>query len=354
MKLPLISVVMPVYNGGQHLIDAVASIVAQTFQNWELICVNDGSTDDSGRILNWIAEMDSRIRVVHQSNAGIVAALNAGCEISQASLVMRMDNDDIALPDRMALQLEYMNRNPDCVVCGGAILEMDSESAPLGQTRLATSHEQIVKDLLHRRTGHFHPTTLIRRDALQSEGGYRSNYEWVEDHDLWLRLSRRGRLANLSDVVLCYRQHAQSICWQRSSQQRILMNELLTEAYRMRGLEIPPHVILDHATERSAAGPGKWARAAAKGGFPRTALKHLGEMNRGEYPWSYKVRMTGETLLRLGTSTVKSMFREANSTRVPSFEQWHDAWSAYNEPRSSHKKLVLQEKVISAPPQRVA
>ena len=110
---------------------------------------------------------DNRIRVIHQVNTGLVGALNRGFSLSQAPYVVRMDNDDVAFPDRIQHQHAFMEANPDCVVCGGAILDIDSEGAPLSKVSLATEHDEIVQQLLARRTGHFHPTTIIRTDAFK-------------------------------------------------------------------------------------------------------------------------------------------------------------------------------------------
>lgn len=324
---PLISVVMPVYNARTYLVHAMASIIEQTHRDWELICVNDGSTDASGDMLEWFAQQDTRIRVVHQANTGIVGALNAGCSLAKAPLICRMDQDDVALPNRLQMQLDHLRRNPACTVVGGAILEMDSDGDPLAISRLAVEHEQIVEQLLTRRTGHFHPTTMFRAEAFEAVGGYRGQYEWVEDHDLWLRLAQRGQLANLRDVVLCYRQHAQSICWQRSAQQRSLMNELLREAYRVRGEELPQHLIAEGSQVRAAAGPGKWARAAAKGGFLLSTLKHLRSLLQTDAKTSYKARMAVEASLRLLGGVARRMWSGERSMRVPQFPEWEQRWS---------------------------
>ncbi|MCR9292083.1 MAG: glycosyltransferase [bacterium] len=325
-EAPQVTVLMPVYNAQDYLIDAMASIVEQSFQDWEMICVNDGSRDQSGEMLDWFAAQDQRIRVVHQANQGLVGALNVGIELSRGHCIMRMDNDDIAMTNRMQKQLNYMNSHPECVVLGGAILEIDSDSDPLGVSQLPHEHDLILNELLHRRTGHFHPTTMIRTAALRKAGGYRRQYEWVEDHDLWLRMSEHGRLANLSDVLLCYRQHASSICWQRSAQQRELMNRLLSEAYQRREQDIPADVLLSETTHRSAAGPGKWARAAARGGYTSTAWKHLRRLNRSDAKFSYKMRMTVETLGRMLKHSTGSRMRTHAEPQIPQLEAWQRRW----------------------------
>ncbi len=316
---PLVSVVMPVYNAGRFLADAVNSIRKQTFGDWEMICVNDGSTDGSGQVLDEFAARDARIRIVHQANAGIVGALNRGCELACGPLICRMDGDDIAMPDRMEKQLAYLRSSPNCVAVGGSILEIDVDGDPLCCSRLATDHTDIENNLLHRRTGLFHPTAMIRTEAMHAVGGYRAAYQWVEDHDLWLRLAQRGQLANIEEVVLCYRQHASSVCWQRSAQQRELMNRLLAEAYALRNLELPEQLLQTNLTVRAAAGPGKWARAAAKGGFPRSVAKHLKQlaMNQGTSR-RYLLRMTIESSLRLCAGYPRRILSQ-EAIRIPQF-----------------------------------
>lgn len=329
---PLISIVMPVYNAERFLLRAIASLVEQSSRDWELICINDGSSDRSPELLEWFAQQDSRIRVIHQANRGIVAALNGGCAIARAPLIGRMDADDIALPDRWLLQAQFLRRNPQCVAVGGAIIEIDAEDDPLCIRSLPGEHAAIVDNLLHRRTGLFHPTTLIRAEALEAVGGYRSAYQWIEDHDLWLRLAHRGELANLNVPVLCYRQHATSVCWQRAEQQRELMNALLREAYTARGLETPASVICTTTLPRSAAGPGKWARIAAKGGYRRSCWKQLRQLQASDAPLVYKNRMTVEVLLRLAMRTAQDTWSRlrghpATQPEIPQFSDWEQRYS---------------------------
>lgn len=322
---PKVSVVVPVYNAGNHLVRALGSIIEQSFTEWEMICVNDGSRDGSGNVLDWFARQDSRIRVIHQDNTGIVGALNRGCEAARSDYICRMDADDIALPDRIATQYDFMQTHPDCVAVGGAIVEMDVDSSPLATSRLPGEHDQIVDRLLHRQTGLFHPTTMIRRSAFENVGGYRKEYEWIEDHDLWLRLSMIGKLYNASQVVLCYRQHATSVCWQKSQRQRELMSQLLQSAYQQRGLILPPALAGSDRPNRSKANPGKWARAAVRGGYPGTAVKHLLGMWKEQGITPYSLRMSAEVLSRLPVSIAKRMLN-GNHAEIPSVEIWEQRW----------------------------
>lgn len=302
MTEPLVSIVLPVYNAERYLPAALGSMLAQSLCDWEMICINDGSRDRSGEIIDALAQRDSRVRAIHQENQGLVRTLNRGIALARGRLICRMDGDDIAMPDRLARQVAFLRDHPEHVAVGGAILKIDADSDPLGVERLAAEHQQIERALLQRRTGLFHPTTIIRASELAAVGGYRLQYEWVEDHDLWLRLAQRGRLGNLSDIVLCYRLHASSICWQRSATQRERMTQLLEEAYAVRGLTAPPELAAVGVGQRSPAGPGKWARMAAKGLAPRTALKHLWRLWQEPARLEYRLRMTLETLLRLVVS----------------------------------------------------
>lgn len=320
MSIPSVSIVIPVFNAGKYLAAAIGSMIEQTYDDWEMICVNDGSTDSSPDVLDRMAHREPRIKIIHQANGGIVSALNRGCEAAQGSLICRMDADDIAMPHRLKLQTEFMQNHREVVALGGDILCMDSESQPLSRNSLSSDHSEIVNNLLHRKTGLFHPASMIRTDAFRAVGGYRDQYQWIEDHDLWLRLSLIGQLHNSNDLVLCYRQHASSVCWQKSQTQRELMTQLLQEAYAERGLEdLPSEPAIN--TPRTKANPGKWARMAARGGYPRTACKHLGLLLKQEGISIYSLRMLAEVCLRIPLSASKASLGR-QPTAVPDVSKW--------------------------------
>ncbi len=281
---------------------ALDSMVSQTFRDWEMICINDGSRDSTGDILQEYAARDGRIRVFHQENRGVTPTLNRGLELALAPLIARMDADDIAMPARLQKQLDFLHQHPDHVAVGGSILKIDTDGDRLGIDRPPLDHKDIEAALLDRRTGMFHPTVIYRRDAVRAVGGYRPEHLAVEDHDLWLRLARHGLLANLEEVVLCYRLHPSSVCWQKAAAQRENMNHVLAEAYAARGLDLPAHLRLSATALRSPGGPGKWARMAARGYAPRTAFKHLVRLWREPASTGYRMRMTFETLLRIAIS----------------------------------------------------
>ena len=241
MSTPAISVVMPVYNGERYLRDAVASILQQTFRDFEFIAVNDGSKDRSKAILDDIASVDPRLRVVSQANTGIVGALNHGLAIAKGEFVARMDADDFSQPERFAQQITFLRQNPNCVCVGTAFNYMDSRSALIKWNPRETDHTVLEKQLLTGDGGSLiHPTIMLRRSAVVRAGGYRSEAQWVEDLDLYLRLAQIGQLANLPDVLLNYRYHTESVNFTRNEGRHLRKLWVMEQAYVARNLPFDP------------------------------------------------------------------------------------------------------------------
>jgi glycosyltransferase involved in cell wall biosynthesis len=268
---------MPVYNAAAYVVEAVKSTLAQTMADFELIAVDDGSNDSSLEVLQRLAAQDDRMTIVSRANTGIVGALNDGLAKMRGEFVARMDADDVALPHRFATQLDYLRSNPDCVAVGSAVLQIDPDGDPICVQPWAESHEEIERLLLAGGGGLAHPTAMICSAAMRQIGGYRKEFEWIEDKDLWLRLAEVGRLANLSEPLLKYRLHESSVSWRRESEQRRLWKHLLEEAYCRRGLTTKLPVLPERSECRATSNRDrcKWIRAAAKDGHYRTALKHM-------------------------------------------------------------------------------
>jgi glycosyltransferase involved in cell wall biosynthesis len=207
MMTPAISVVMGVYNGMPFLDEAVKSILRQTFTDFECIAINDGSQDESGAVLDAYAATDSRLRVVHQENRGLVATLNRGIHEARAPLIARMDADDIAHPERFARQIAYLHAHPEIAVLGSAITVIDASGAALREIPYPMGAENIAKKMRHEGSYVAHPAVMMRREAVLAVGGYREAFRHAEDYDLWLRLLDRCSIDNLPESLLYYRQH---------------------------------------------------------------------------------------------------------------------------------------------------
>jgi glycosyltransferase involved in cell wall biosynthesis len=282
-SIPAVSVLVPVYNAERYVAAAVESVLGQTFGDFELILLDDGSTDGSGRMLDEFAGRDGRIRVIHHSNRGICLTLEAGIEAARSDLLARMDADDLCPPDRLEKQVAYMREHPECVSCGGAILLIDQDGLPICIAPRPLEHEQIERELLKGVGGAIvHGAAIFRRDAIRRAGGYRDKYRHAEDLDLFLRLAEVGRLANPPDVVLHYRQHPASINATRHEEQFQLVEQIIAEAHQRRGIAVPEgwknplSLQSDPLRQRQS-----WVWMALKSGYPRTARKHALAVLRG-------------------------------------------------------------------------
>jgi glycosyltransferase involved in cell wall biosynthesis len=207
---PAVSVLMPVYNGARFLPATLASMQAQTFADFELIAIDDGSTDASSHILQELAGRDSRFRIVRQDNQGIVASLNRALGLARAPLVARMDADDLSRPDRLARQVAFLAQHPDVAVVSGAMDVVDENGVYLRTDVFPTLPDEIARELDHRSCV-CHPAVMARTSVMRAVGGYRKLLQYAEDYDLWLRILEVARIANLPDVLLSYRLHATTI-----------------------------------------------------------------------------------------------------------------------------------------------
>jgi len=206
-----IDVLIPVYNGAATVHEAIDSIQRQTFADFRMIVVNDGSTDGTANILADMQAGDPRISVVTQVNGGIVDALNHGIEHCTAEFIARHDADDVAYPERFEKQIAYLRANPDCVAVSNAVRQIDADGAPTDTIARYDSPELADPTRIPSKEPYLlHPFVLMRRWAVQKVGGYRYAFH-AEDTDLYWRLREVGRLHNLDDVLGDYRVHAQSI-----------------------------------------------------------------------------------------------------------------------------------------------
>jgi glycosyltransferase involved in cell wall biosynthesis len=220
MTIPVVSVVMSVFNGEHFLQEAIESILRQSFRDFEFIIINDGSTDESGSILDYYRRCDPRLRVYHQENKGLIESLNRGCGLANGKYIARMDADDIAMDDRLMCQVDRMEKHRDLGLLGGAVEWIDTTGKSLGIHR-HPCESRIIKTALADGSPFAHPTVLIRREVFLSVGGYRPVVVDAEDYDLWLRIADRFDLANLQAVVLKYRIHPGQVSERKCEQQAL-------------------------------------------------------------------------------------------------------------------------------------
>ena len=236
---PKISVVMAVFNGERYLADAVESILHQSFRDFELVILNDGSTDESGKILRDFALRDSRIRLFDRNRHGLTRGLNRGIAVAQGQYLARMDADDVALPARFQAQVDYLDAHPEVLALGGQARLVSPEGWPLCQWAVPTGHEEIDAAHMAGLPGQLiHPTSMMRLDAVRRVGGLNEQWTYAQDYDLWLRLAEIGKLSNLRETVLNYRLHFSSVTFARRRSQCESVAGIAKSARARRGM--PP------------------------------------------------------------------------------------------------------------------
>lgn len=231
-----ISVILPVYNAEEYLVDSIESILSQSFTNFELIIINDGSTDSSEQIIADYMLADARIICISRENKGLVTSLNEGLSIASGGLIARMDADDIALPKRLQKQYEFLQENQDVLCVGSSVVAIDQDGDELIELNVPTQYEKIESLLLSGHCPIEHPTVMFRKAEVIEVGAYRVEYETAEDYDLWLRLSEQGSLMNISEPLLKYRYLDTSISAIKSEIQYEKTKQACEDAWRRRGV----------------------------------------------------------------------------------------------------------------------
>lgn len=206
---PHISIIVPSFNELPAIMqESLSSIANQTFTNFECIVI-DESTDVAlaTACRNKCAEDSRFIYVRPEKRLGLPGSLNLGLQLARAQWVARFDIDDICMPERLASQMAFLDRNPSVDVLGGAMEVMDESGEPIAYRRYPRTHDEIEKRI-HFATPLGHPAVIFRRHTVMDAGGYNASLRFAEDLDLWLRLLNRGAtFANLEDCLIRYRQH---------------------------------------------------------------------------------------------------------------------------------------------------
>lgn len=200
---PLVTVLLPAFNAANWLSAALDSVLAQSLSDFELLVIDDGSTDSTAELLGRYA--DTRLRVVRRANRGLVDVLNHGIELSRGKYIARMDADDVAHPRRLARQVTFLEAHPQVGICGTWFRVRSTRR--LSRVRTPTGHDEIAANLFFR-SAFGHPTVMFRRSFLEESGlRYDGAARHAEDFDLWVKARARTRFANIPKYLLEYRLH---------------------------------------------------------------------------------------------------------------------------------------------------
>jgi glycosyltransferase involved in cell wall biosynthesis len=195
---------MGVYNDSKYLGLAIESILSQTFSDFEFLIFDDGSTDGSAKILDEYAAKDPRVKIIHQQNIGLTKTLNKGIKMAKGEYIARMDSDDISLPERFKKQVAFLDGRPDVAVISTFTKVIDKNGNEIGRHTPGTSHENIKKMSFF--SGQLsHPAAMMRLSAIKEIGGYDEKVRYAQDYDLWLRVMRKYKVANIPEFLFLWR-----------------------------------------------------------------------------------------------------------------------------------------------------
>ena len=219
--MPLVSVVMSCYNAERWVSEAIDSVLGQSMPDFELIVLDDGSTDNTGRILEERAARDGRIIVVRKPNTGLGDSLNQGIARARGEWIARLDADDVCERERLARQLEAARRDGAVVFVGSGLKLIDEHGRVFATHRYPTSHRRLVAHLRHVMKFPPHSSALVRTEALRRAGGYRTRIRRAQDWDLWLRLSALGRLTCVDAPLVRIRKHSSQVSHEEGGRRQL-------------------------------------------------------------------------------------------------------------------------------------
>ena len=235
-NLPLVTVIMPCYNREKYVVEAIESILNQSYKNFEFIIIDDCSTDNTFEIVKEYAKKDNRIIALrNDKNYCYVHSLNKGIEIAKGKYIARMDDDDISLPERFEKQVEFLEKNEDIIVLG-TFISIFSDDLKEYSSWVEETYPEVLKILINFFNPICHPTVMMRKSFLNKEKiTYSKEYEFVEEYFLWNQIIQKGgKIANLPDILLKYRRHYKRISENKNliSKQSHLFHKIRFNALR--------------------------------------------------------------------------------------------------------------------------
>lgn len=248
--MPRVSILFPVHNGGRYLPAALDSVINQTFEDWELIAIDDGSSDHSLAILERYADGDRRIRVISQPNKGLVPTLNKGIALCDSPLLARMDADDICYPTRLRRQVDFLDEQPGVGLCGTWYDQLSSRGRLSRIENVPFTNRRDLEILSWFFCVLKHPTTMFHRDRLSRQHlVYDERYIHAEDFDLFRRIAAGSEIGLIEEPLLAYRVHSQSVSVSKAEVQSRTHIRIVTENLAAQGIEVDGVRLLELTTK---------------------------------------------------------------------------------------------------------
>lgn len=196
----LVSVIMSAYNAEKYLKDAIDSILNQTYHNFEFIIINDGSKDKTLSIIE--SYTDERIKVISHNNIGLTKSLNVGLKNAKGKYIARIDADDISTPNRISLQVNYLEEQPEIALLGSNYCMYDKKNKSIEYVAIPTSNNKLKKFLAIRGTPFRHSSVMFRREIANELGGYNEKFRHAQDYEFWIRFAEKHPVSSIP-VYLC-------------------------------------------------------------------------------------------------------------------------------------------------------
>ncbi len=208
---PKVSVIMPAYNRERFIAESIRSVLAQSFEDYELIIIDDGSTDKTTEKASGFGH-DPRIRIIkNEKNLGIAATRNRALSLARAPYIAPLDSDDVWLDrEKLRKQVEFLDENPDYAMLGGGIMHIDIDSKPLKKV-LFPIYDSLIRNIILQYNPFAQSTLLYRKSAALEAQGYSTEYKICDDYDLWLKIGNKHKFTNIPQVLSGYRIHGENI-----------------------------------------------------------------------------------------------------------------------------------------------
>ena len=212
MKQPKVSVIITTFNRERFILEAIKSVISQTFTDWEMLIIDDASTDNTERIVKDFIGGNSKIKYIkNPTNIGASKSRNKGLKLASGTYIAPLDSDDVWLDEnKLKKQVEFLEVNKDYCMLGGGIMRIDAESKPI-QKVLFPVYDSLIRKIILQFNPFPQSTLLYRKDIALSCGGYSDNYKICDDYDLWLKMGLKAKFTNIPQVLAGYRVHGGNI-----------------------------------------------------------------------------------------------------------------------------------------------
>jgi len=211
-NIPKVSIITITFNREAYILQTIDSVLAQSFKDWEMIIIDDASTDNTEKVVKKYIDGESRIKYFkNEKNLGIAKTRNRGLELATGTYIAPLDSDDIWLDvNKLQKQVDFLDINKDYCMLGGGIMRIDAESKPLKKV-LYPVYDSLIRKIILQFNPFPQSTLLFRKDIAQSCGGYSDKYKICDDYDLWLKMGLKSKFTNIPQVLAGYRVHGGNI-----------------------------------------------------------------------------------------------------------------------------------------------